>query len=303
VYETSADETTIAVTGDSTELVHDADHGIDDIYFFARETQEDALNSVEGGTLDAALILEDVEGSPRTEATLYVPDGELKSTIAIDHVSRVLEQVEREQRISLAGDLQHEILSFPSDAPDDTHFTFLYTTLIPLLVFLPVFLAGAVAVDVVSEERDGGTFEILQVTPLTMPELITAKAVMGTLFGASQVALWMGLLSVAGVVIQSPGLIVVMGAALSLLATILALGIVLVIPERRFAQFLYSAALLAALVFLGVLPQHPANSVSQLAIGNAPSTAYLTTALVLVLGGLAWFSVRESSDWILRHSA
>jgi len=60
-----------------------------------------------------------------------------------------------------------------------------------------------------------------------------------------------------------------MGAALSLLATILALGIVLVIPERRFAQFLYSAALLAALVFLGVLPQHPANSVSQLAIGNA----------------------------------
>jgi len=33
VYETSADETTIAVTGDSTELVHDADHGIDDIYF------------------------------------------------------------------------------------------------------------------------------------------------------------------------------------------------------------------------------------------------------------------------------
>jgi len=62
VYETSADETTIAVTGDSTELVHDADHGIDDIYFFARETQEDALNSVEGGTLDAALILEDVEG-------------------------------------------------------------------------------------------------------------------------------------------------------------------------------------------------------------------------------------------------
>jgi len=30
--------------------------------FFARETQEDALNSVEGGTLDAALILEDVEG-------------------------------------------------------------------------------------------------------------------------------------------------------------------------------------------------------------------------------------------------
>jgi ABC-type Na+ efflux pump permease subunit len=170
------------------------------------------------------------------------------------------------------------------------------------LVFLPVFISGAVVVDSLTEEIERGTLELLRVAPVSLTEIVDGMAGVLAALAPLQVLLWILLLGLNDIVISNVVAVLAFASSLSALAAAFAAGVALVIPVRQRAQLTYSLGMLAALAGAGLLPEHPATTVTLLAIDSATITthAHLGGAIVLsvgvVIGLRAWIADFDGSQ-------
>jgi len=245
------------------------------------------------GQVDATLVANRTANGT-VQVTATVPEENLRTTVLIVKLRDVLEQLERTERDRLRHRLEAEPLDLPDRVAASPYFGFTYTVLVPLLVFLPVFIGGSVAVDSLTEEVQRGTLELLRVAPLTLRDVVDGKLIAAAGLAPAQVVLWLGLLSFNGTRIAHPVALVVVAAGFSLAVVAVGLGIALLAPDRRQAQLLYSSGVLVVFTAATLLPAAPPNVVAKLAIGSATTLSWVAAAGYVALGVLAAGAVRAA---------
>lgn len=243
-----------------------------------------AMDDFRAGAVHAVLYVDRLPDG-RADVEAVVPDGNVRTTLVVTQVRDALDAFERAERARLDAHLERTPLDPPAEDGSSPYFGFTYTALLPLLMFLPVFLSGSVAVDTIAEEFDRGTLELLRVTPLTATDIVDGKLLAMGALAPVQAAAWLALLSVNGTAISNPVEILVLVTGLSAGVVALGAAAALAFRDRKQAQFLFSMGVLVAFSATYLLPESPPNAVAKLAIGSP------TTATHLAVGAYALVSV------------
>ncbi|PSQ45793.1 sodium ABC transporter permease [Halobacteriales archaeon SW_7_68_16] len=285
----TADIGVVGNASDDVDAVLREQEGADPTRFADRAAAGDAF---EGGEIDAVIVAERTpEGVVETEVT--VPRESIRTTVLVIQLRDALETLERTLRDRYADRLANDPLALPDEARSSPYFGFSYTVLVPLLMFLPVFISGSVAVDTLTEEIQRGTLELLRVAPVSLTEIVDAKLVAAATLAPVQAGLWLLLLSLNGTAIAHPFALIGVVGAFSLAVVAVGLGIALLAPDRRQAQFIYSSGILLIVAATLLLPEHPVNTVAKLAIGSATTTTWIAVAGYGVIGVVAYVVVNR----------
>ncbi len=283
-------EVEIAVTGETPELlaVMDDQDGIEPRVYDDQTAAEQAFDS---GTVSAVIDAErDEDGQIAVAVT--APDEGLETTLVVVQIREALETLEHVERQENADRLDNQPLDLPEEVDASPYVSFTYTVLLPLLLFLPVFISGSIVVDSLIEERQRGTLTLLRVAPLSLADIVDAKLLAIAALAPLQAIAWLALLIVNGTTIAQPIALIALVSALSVLVVGVGALVSLYAPDRRQAQLLYSSGIVGTLVVATILPEHPANTIAKFAIGSATTTTWLLLGLYCLVGIAAFLAVR-----------
>ncbi|MFD1645799.1 ABC transporter permease [Haloarchaeobius litoreus] len=281
----------MAVGGNASDEVIEVVGNDDSIEVVQYESAAEAREGFQNRRVDAMLVATHAgNGTVAVQAT--VPDENLRTTVIIVQVRETLQAMEENLRQEYRTSLDREVLDVPPKQGSSPYFGFTYTVLVPLLMFLPVFISGSIAVDSLTEESQRGTLELLRVAPVTLGDIVDAKLLATATLAPVQAALWLGLLWFNGTGISNPLVLVGLVGALAVLVVSVGIGIALAAADRRQAQFLYSTGVLGAITVAGLLPEHPANTVARLAIGSPGEWTWAFVVVYACLGVLAYLGTR-----------
>lgn len=282
---------TVGISGETQDRLAEVAAETDGIGFERYDETPDALAAFDEGELDAVVTGTPIPGErgTRIQVRAIAPAEDLRTTLVVVAVREYLSAVETAERTARVDDLGFEPLSVPPATDGGDFFGFTYTILLPLLLFLPPFLSGSLAVDAVTEELERGTLELLRVAPLSLVDIVDGKALAMALLVPLQALLWVALLWLNGFTIANLVALVTFVSALGLVTVTVGLGLALVTGTRRRAQLLYSVLVLALFGLAVAAPEHPASTVALLAADSATLTtvAHVAGATVLAVGGYA----------------
>jgi ABC-type Na+ efflux pump permease subunit len=238
-----------------------------------------ALTGFENGVVNAVVSTSTVETDRGTRIDLnaVVPAESLQTTLIINQLRELLIDLERIERGKRDAYLDFEIVEEPSEA-DGGRFTFTHTILIPLLLFLPPFISGSIAVDSLTEEMERGTLELLRVTPASLVDIVDGKAMGMIAIAPVQSVMWILLLRLNGISISHIPWLVALVTALATIAVTVGLLLGLVTTRRRQAQLLYSVLILVLFGGTLLLPEHPASTVARLSVDSATTLTFAHVA-------------------------
>ncbi|QSG07898.1 ABC transporter permease [Halapricum desulfuricans] len=254
-------------------------------------TREAAMDAFRRGEVVGVFHAESVDR--RISVTATVPDGSVQSTLAVVKARDVLEALERDERTRRAAYLQTRPVSPPPEGDGGSYFGFSYTVLVPLLLFLPPFISGSVTVDVLTEEIERGTLELLQVAPVTMTDIFDGKALGMAVLAPAQALLWIALLVVNGITVANVVPLLALVSAVTLLVVVLGAVLGLLLGQRRQAQLLYSIIALGLFGAAALLPEHPATVAAKLAVGSETTVSIATVLALSVLAVALYVATRR----------
>jgi len=288
-----------AVTGDASDELQVAIDQQETMTATEYNTTEEAFDAFDEGRAHA--VFETTIREDRIDVVLTAPEGSLETTLVVAESQQALRALERSQRVQRAAHLSVQPLELPPERGGNPYFDFMYTILLPLLVFLPVFISGSITVDSITEEIDRGTLELLRVAPVSLTEIVDGKALAMIAIAPLQAMAWLALLSANGVSIANGGWLFALATASAVLIVAFAVGISLVAANRRSAQLLFSVGVLLLFVLLSFSPANPANTAALLAIGSATTLTYLVVvgyllAAIAVAGGVRLFVERVDAN-------
>ena len=291
LYEPGAaeDDVAVGVTGDEAAALVAAAREVEGLEPRRYDSYGEARRAFDTNQVQAVAHTSSNNG--RIAVQIDAPQSSLQKTLIVVQLRAALEEFERSERRDRGEHLAFDPLPLPPSVDASPYFGFAYTVLVPLLVFLPVFISGAVVVDSITEEVERGTMELLRVTPTTLVEIVDGKAGVLAAIAPLQVVLWVALLSLNDIAVANVAAILLLAAAMAVLAVVLAAALAVAIPVRQRAQLTYSFGALAAFSLAAFLPEHPATTVALLAIDSASPTTYahLGGYVVLAVGFAAVF--------------
>jgi ABC-type Na+ efflux pump permease subunit len=273
----------VALAGNASGEVETAIDEVGGLTRVTYDTRGAARGAFDSGTADAVLVA-DRTANGTVFVTATVPEENLRTTILVVKVRDVLEELERNEREELGHRLERETLDPPARTASSPYFSFTYTVLVPLLMFLPVFISGSVAVDSLTEEIQRGTLDLLRVAPVTLTDIVDGKLLATAGLAPAQAGLWIALLSANGTRIARPAALVGVVAAFALAVVAVGLGISLIAANRRQAQLLYSSGILLVFAAATLLPEDPPNAVAKLAVGSATTLTWAAVAGYVAIG-------------------
>lgn len=277
----------VGVSGDATAELQEAAAAVDGVELTPYADRAQAMAGFQDRTVQGVLHAETVNGEIRVSAT--VPDGDIESTIVVVQLRSILEELERTERIDRSEFLDAPPVPLPDDTASSPYFGFTYTVLVPLLLFLPPFISGSIAVDAITEEIERGTLELLRVAPLSLTDIVDGKALGMAVLAPLQAILWIVLLGANGIAIRNVPALILLVAATSVLVVVFGIVLGLLTGKRQQAQLLYSVLVLGAFGALALLPEHPATVAAKLAVGSA-TTVTTATVAALAVGALAGYA-------------
>jgi ABC-type Na+ efflux pump permease subunit len=287
-------EVDVAVAGDATDDLLAAANEVGGVSATAYDSEAAAMDAFarpEATGIDAVLVTETRDGRVFVRAS--APDGNVQTTVVVVQLRDALRQFERAERDDRAGFLDTTPLSLPPQPRSSPYYGFTYTVLVPLLLYLPVFISGSIAVDSLTEEIDRGTLELLRVAPLSLSDVVDGKLLAAAALAPAQSALWIAMLSVNGTAVSNPLSLLALVASLATLVTSLGAAVALLSPERRVAQFLYSVGVLFVFGGTTLFPHNPVNTAARLAVGSADSLAPVVVAGYVAAGVGAFAALRS----------
>jgi ABC-type Na+ efflux pump permease subunit len=289
-------EMTFAVTGNASDVVTAAIEEQNGVVATEQPSETAASSTFYGRNADAILSA-NYTPSGRIQVFATVPENSLRTTQIVAQVRSVLEILERQQRQRLAESLQTQPVPMPAEPTDTSpYFSFTYTILVPLLLFLPVFISGSIAVDSITEEIERGTLELLRVAPVSLRDIVEGKLVTAIVIAPVQSVLWIGLLVLNDTTVANIPLLLVLVGALATILVCLGVALAVSIKERRQAQLAYSMTMLVGLGAAVYLPEHPANTIARLAVGSPGTVTDASLVGYVLLGGLAYLVVRVVAE-------
>lgn len=253
-------------------------------------TLEEATRSFAEGRF--AALVEETYGDPDGErlVTLFLPEGEFRTTLVVSQVKVLLEEYERDLRIDRAERVTQQLLYLETDAEPGAFFGFAYGVLIPLLVLTPVFLGGAIAGDAMAQERTTQTLSILRSTPTGTLELVLGKLLTPILLVPAQVALWFLFLAANDLVVFDVAPILVFALALALFVASASSLMALTIEKENQTQASYALLVLGFFALAYLLPRDPLNLIARFAVGRPDAATYVTLGIYAILGILVFIT-------------
>ena len=288
---TPGGDVTIGVAGNASDDLIGAVGGEGNWELVGYDSVPGARTAFQDGRLDAAFVAT-YEPSGRVDVEAVVPDGSVRSTVFVVQVREALTTYERERRQALADRIENDPLPVPEVPDVPPTFGFTYTVLLPLLLFLPAFISGSVAADSITEEVDGGTLELLRVTPLSATAIVDGKMLAMVAIAPAQAGAWLLLLAANGTAIANPLWLLAVVAGASALLVALGVGLALSLGDRRSTQLVYSVGVLVVFALAALAPESPPNTVALLAIDSATPGTYALAAGYVAVAVLAVLLVR-----------
>lgn len=300
LYDPSAEEGEIAVgiSGEEREKLARVAEETEGVAPTVYESRATALADFEEGNLNAVLHTRTVQTDQGTRIAVdaEVPAESLETTLIIVRIQELLLEFERQERLLRGDDLEFSPVEMPDEQENSDdftqYFTFTYTILLPLLLFLPPFISGSVVVDSVTEEIERGTLELLRVAPVSLTEIVDGKAIGMILIAPLQAILWLALLWLNGIAVANVGLLLLLVAAVATLTVAIGLVLGLVTGTRQKAQLLYSTLVLLLFGAAAVLPEHPASTAALLAVDSPTLLTFGHVAGITVVAVVAFAAVR-----------
>jgi ABC-type Na+ efflux pump permease subunit len=232
--------------------------------------------------------------------TLYTLRNDIQSAIVEVRLKEVLLAFEKDLRAIRSPRLAE--MPVPIEIPNPRggadFYEFVYGLLIPLLVFMPAFIASALVIDLITEEYQHDTLETLTSTPVSFTDIVWGKILACELLVPVQAGIWLLLLILNGITIANAPLIllhVVLGSSiLTLLGALTALHY----RERTAAQFIFSTALVVVVLFVLAVPSNPLNLITRLAVGAQVPENWLVLAFVGAVLVLVTFATQKYAERI-----
>ena len=252
----------------------------------------DAVAAFREGSIDVVVeeVASDADGVRRL--TLIFADGELTSTLLVTQFKSLLIDYEEQLRLARQGRLSHDLISMDRTIRPDRPYTFVHTTLLPLLVVTPVFLSGAIAGDALSQESKSRTLMLLRAAPLGALRIVTGKLAVPVLLVPVQVALWLLLFWANGFPTADPWSVLALATLLGVLLTSLGTLVAVWVRDESMTQAAYAVLLMALLIASTTLPQDPLNVIARLATQAADTATWRVAAgMALAAVGSLWVAV------------
>lgn len=225
-----------------------------------------------------------------TEVRIYLPESNTMSSIVRMVIQEPLKEYENYLRIQKGVDIRYTDLQ----GKPSTSFEFVYSVLLPLLMFFPAFVAGSLAIDALTEEFENHTMETLLSTPITVNGMIDAKVLSVVILAAAQCGIWLGLLKLNGIVINNVIWVFLLALIVSgIISLSSALGAVL-LRDRERSQFMYALMLLTTIAVSNLLNVSPITILSRLAIGDFYTNGW-TVAMFAVFLAVLFLLLRKIS--------
>ena len=226
-------------------------------------SSRDAEDAFKAGVIDAVTFIpEDSEGV--VEMQLFLPQAETRSTMILMVLKEPLKRYENYLRERRSVRVRYSDI----EGLHPTTHEFLYSFIVPILMFFPAFIAGSMVIDSVSEELENHTLETLWSAPLSLRAIFGAKIVAALVLTVVQCVLWSILLRFNHIYIQNLGLTLLLAA---MVAAINAVGSALIatyFKDRERAQFMYSLFILMAVGMGYSLDSSPLILMTRLATGD-----------------------------------
>ncbi|SFM48886.1 ABC transporter permease [Methanolobus profundi] len=226
------------------------------------ERNVDAIIVTPAGTADGTGLL---------NVDIYLPKSEIKATVVSLQLKEPLERYEqsvrdvRTQRLPGYTPIEFNIIKRGIKATS-TYFEFIYVALLPLLVFTPAFISGGLIVDFITEEYERKTMDMLLVTPASMLEIVSGKAMLATLIVPLQSFVWMLLLSMNRVEINNSFQILLTVTIVAFILVMASTIISVLFKDRGVAQLIYSLVLIFLFMSSYLFTNSPLNLVTRLSI-------------------------------------
>lgn len=236
-----------------------------------------------------------VQTDGSTEMAIYLPESNTISSLIRMVIQEPLKQYENYLRAQKGIDVHFTDLQ----GETSTSFEFVYSALLPMLMFFPAFVAGSMSIDSLTEEIENNTLKTLLSAPLTVNEMIGAKISSVIILSSLQCGAWLSLMKSNGLDIQNTGWIFILSSVIAgITATAGALGAVL-LQDRERSQFTYALMLLGGVALGNFLNISPITTLSRFAIGDHYVNGWSVIVYVVFLGGL-YFLLQKISRRILR---
>ncbi|MFN8597875.1 MAG: ABC transporter permease [Anaerolineae bacterium] len=223
-----------------------------------------AESAFESGGIDAIISIP-ANQTGLTEMKLVLPKSETRSAVILLLLKEPLKQFENDLRARGGATLNYTGLG----GQPSTTFEFLYTVIVPVLMFFPAFVAGSMAVDSIAEEMENQTLDTLRAGPVSVNSIFGAKIVAALVLALIQCVAWLGLLRLNQIQIQNGLLVLVVALLIAALNAIGSALIAVALRDRERAQFVYSIALLGTVAVSTLLNLSPIGLLNRLATGDA----------------------------------
>ena len=233
------------------------------------------------------------EDGTTVDVVAVAPAESIRTTFVVVQVREVMTAFERAERLERAPHLDFQPVGVPEGAGASPYFGFTYTVLLPLLLFLPPFISGSVAVDAITEEIERGTLELLRVAPVSLVDIVDGKATGMILLAPLQAALWIGLLVLNGIAVGNVPALLAFVAAIATIVVVLGLVLGLATARRRQAQLLYSVFVIVLFGMAVALPEHPATTVAKLAVDSPTGVTFAHVAGAVVAAAALYAVARR----------
>ena len=291
----------IGVTGEHQDALLQAGAQTDGVQSVQFDSRQGALEGFNNGAVDAVVATRTVptdDGSgARIGVTAIAPEENLRTTLTVVQLREMLTELERSERQQRQFDLEYRPVTPPEDANASPYFGFTYTVLIPLLLFLPPFISGSVAVDAITEEIERGTLELLRVAPVSLVDIVDGKALGMILLAPLQALLWIALLSFNDIAVENVAPLLLFVTAIATIVVVVGTLLGLITARRRQAQLLYSVLVILLFSAAIVLPEHPATTVAKLAVDSQTrGTSLHVAGFVAAAAGLYWVARRYTGS-------
>jgi len=245
----------------------------------------DSLNQAEAefykNTVNAIVVIpENIQNT--AEIKLYLPNSDAVSSLIRMVVQEPLKQYENYLRAQNGIKVNYTDLK----GKPSTSFEFIYSVLLPMLMFFPAFVAGSMTIDALTEEAESNTLQTLLSAPLTINAMIGAKIVAAVILSTLQCLTWLVLLWLNGIMVQRGGWILLLSVLVAGITSSAAALAAVLLKDRERSQFIYSLMLLAAAALSTLLDLSPIKTISRLAIGDAYTSGWNVAVFAVFLAGL-----------------
>ncbi len=237
-----------------------------------------------------AIILIPAGISNTAEIKLYLPDSDAVSSLIRMVIQESLKQYENYLRAQNGIEVKYTDLK----GKPSTSFEFVYSVLLPMLMFFPAFVAGSMSIDSLTEEVENNTLHTLLSAPLTINGMITAKIVAAVILSTLQCVAWLSLMLLNGIAIQHITWILLLAVIVAGITSTSAMLAAVLLKDRERSQFIYSLMLLAAAAISTLLDISPIKTIARLAIGDYYTSGWNVVVFAVFLAGLYLLLLKTS---------